>query len=209
MQRIGNAMEKFVNSYELARYYDDRGRLTKVTANDYKGWELQKDQNSIANFVFYRLHSRYIKPFQFKDSKYRKEFKNGFSLMASCCLLVETLQSFKNGWGDSRNNSRNAFTQFFNSDNNFPELRNRGGDVFEDIRCGILHQGETKNGWSITRGGKVLLNAKQIDATIFLHRLEKSLKEYVRLLKTDSWESRTWIKFRKKMSTVISNCNAK
>src|SRR4030095_6417468 len=86
---------------ELAKWFDNTGKSHTVTIQNYLDFVTNQDQVSIADFVFHRLHSRYLKPFQFSDRKFKKQFKNGFSVMANCCLLIETLQSFKNGWGDS------------------------------------------------------------------------------------------------------------
>ena len=97
---------------EIARYYDDKKeKLIKITISDYDKSIESKDKTGIADFIFNRLFSRYVKPFSFDNDEYREKFKNGFSMMASLCLLIETLQSFKNGWGDSDKKSKKAFKE--------------------------------------------------------------------------------------------------
>lgn len=192
-------------SYELARYFD-KGTKVTVSVEQYNEALAAVDKKEIANMVYHRLHARYLKPFLFKDKIYKNEYKNGFSIMANCCLLIETLHSFKNGWSDSNGRSGQAFKDFFNSDKNFKELKSRGNEIYVNIRCGILHQGETTNGWKIDRDDKTLIDGKTIHAVTFLKRLEKSLEEYRDSLQNEKWDSELWDNLRRKMRKIISNC---
>jgi hypothetical protein len=128
--------------------------------------------------------------------------------MASLCLLVETLQSFKNGWADSDRKSRKAFKQFFKDNIDFPELKDKGSEVYENIRCGILHQGETTGGWKIIRKGKEFYcgDTNTLDAVLFSERMKKSLHSYSEDLLKSEWDAEIWDNFRTKMRKVISNC---
>jgi hypothetical protein len=195
------------NNIELARYYDENGNQVSITIQNYIDFVEAENKNEISNFVYQRLYSRYLKPFSYNDEKYKKEYKNGFSIMANCCLLIETLQSFKNGWGDSDRKSLKAFKQFLSTDKNFAELNTRGQSFYEHIRCGILHQGETTGGWKINREGSTLFDEATltINATEFAKRLETSLKEYSQQLNTEKWDSELWDNLRTKMRKVISN----
>jgi len=193
---------------ELARWFDKNGIETKVTIQQYLDFVTAQEQTPIADFIFQRLQSRYLKPFQFDDTKFVKEFKNGFSIMANCCLLVETLQSFKNGWGDSDRKSKQAFKQFFTSEANFAGLKSKEEEFYINIRCGILHQGETTGGWTVNRKGTNLFDDKSlvVDSVIFAKELATSLKNYSHNLKVAKWDSELWDNFRTKMRKIISNC---
>lgn len=192
-------------SFELARYFDNGIKFT-VTVKQYHDLLADQDKDAISIMAYHRLHARYLKPFLFNDKDYKREYKNGFSIMANCCLLIETLHSFKRGWGDSNGRSGHAFKEFFDNDDNFKELKSRGSEIYTSIRCGILHQGETTNGWRVDRGDKTLIDGKTIHAVTFLSRLEKSLADYRDLLKADTWDSEIWDNFRTKMRKIISNC---
>jgi len=176
----------------LARYISD-GIEKKVTVSNYNQFILKKEKDSLADFIYGRLHSRYINPFEEHGSINKR--KNGFSMMANYCLLIETLQSFINGWGDSDRKSGVAFKQFFTENKNFTELNEKGMEIYKHIRCGILHQGETTNGWRITREGIKLLdeNNKIIDAYIFGKRITKSLNDYKQCLKLSEWTQKNGI----------------
>ena len=189
---------------QLSIYYDcNTKKIKSITVKDYKKLLTDKNKEELAKFIYHRLHSRYINPFNLSDDDYKKQYKNGFSMMANCCLLIETLQSFKNGLGDSNGQSKRLFKEFFDTENNFSDLKN--SSFYVNVRCGILHQGETTGGWKITREKKELLKNKTIDAVIFGEVLENSLKEYQTLLTTEAWDSEIWDNFRTKMRRIIAN----
>lgn len=91
----------------------------------------------------------------------------GFSVIALCCLVIDTLQSFHEGGrstsdsevlqtprpSDNRRTTR-AFKDFlrrskhFNAEFSNSEIQ---GDFTEDVRNGILHEAETRGGWLIER----------------------------------------------------------
>lgn len=198
-----------MDNIKLARFYDDEKKeLITITVSDYNKLVKSKDQKEIAAFIFNRLFSRYIRPFSFNLDEYKEKYKNGFSIMANCCLLVETLQSFKNGWGDSDRKSKDAFKQFFKNNDRFDELNQKGEVIYKNIRCGILHQGETTGGWKISREGTVFYDSSTntIDAVLFADRMKISLSDYRDNLIQSEWDSEIWDNFRMKMRKVIHNC---
>ncbi len=199
-----------MDKIELARYFDiDRKELAIVTVRDYQRYLEEKNKDKIANFIFHRLSSRYIVPYKFNNDDFIEKHKNGFSMMASYCLLIETLQSFINGWGDSDRRSKKAFEDFFKNNQHFKEMNSLGQEIYKNVRCGILHQGETKGGWKITREGKSLIepNNKRLDAVLFGKNLENSLTDYSNNLRISEWDSEVWDNFRTKMRKTISHCD--
>jgi hypothetical protein len=198
----------------LSGYYDDDlDRYVEITISDYNEMLNNKDEvekkKILADFIYNRLHARYIRPYTFNDDEYRKKYKNGFSMMASFCLLIETLQSFKKGWGDTRGKSKEAFRDFFTNNACFPEFNPELGEkIYVNIRCGIMHQGETKGGWKITRKGNELYNheTNTLNAIIFGKRMEDSLNQYRKDLMDSDWDLDNWKNFRKKMVSIIKNC---
>jgi len=192
---------------ELARYYDENGELVTVAIENYNDMVEQKDKEKIADFIYNRLYSRYIKPFELDDEVYKNEYKSAFSMMASYCLLIETLQSFKNGWGDSDRKSGQAFKEFFKDNEDFYTLNNKGKEIYSYVRYGILHQGETMGGWRIRRDGEQIEENKIINAVKFGIALEKSLDEYRIELKEQEWDSEIWDNCRTKMRKIIQNCS--
>lgn len=198
-----------MNEIHLARYFDQEQRkLITVTVQDYQSYLEEKDKAKIAAFIKNRLSSRYIVPYKFENDEFKSQYKNGFSMMASYCLLIEALQSFINGWGDSNRRSQLAFEEFFKNNAHFQELDGRGKEIYKNVRCGILHQGETANGWKITREGTALYVEKErkLDAVLFGQRLENSLSDYSESLQNSEWDSEVWDNFRTKMRKTLSHC---
>jgi hypothetical protein len=162
-----------------------------------------KNQNKIADFVFERFSERYINPIKKLDPNE----KHGFSIMAISCLMIESLESFKSGFKDTKKKSKKTFIKFLKTELEFKDFSGFEESFYTDIRCGILHQSETTNGWKIRRTGKLFDNkTKTINATKFLEKLEKTLKNYTTELKTNDWNSVNWKNLIKKLNSIINNC---
>jgi hypothetical protein len=176
-----------------------------VTISDYIQMEKEKDKAKIIEFIRARFTERYITPLRC-DS----ELKHGFCTMAICCLMIETLESFWRGWDNSRNQSELAFCSFFDRNRNLSAFDGYATDFYKDVRCGILHQAETMNGWHIRRDGFLFdTQTKTINATLFHNEMEICLSTYCSTLEQADWDSTDWINCRKKMKAIISHCGAK
>lgn len=179
-----------------------------VRISTYENWRNSQEKEKIADFIYERHYQRYIKPFEFDDPIFKKEYKNGFAIMANCCLLIETLESFYRGWPQSRNELN--FLKFFTRENEFKEFATDDipSQFYKHIRCGILHQGETTGGWAINRSSSKLLDKTkyEINAFLFSKKLKKSLENYRDTLKSSDWESFIWKNLRDKMKSIIKNC---
>lgn len=202
---------------------DNNGK--KITVKDCEAYLFNKDKAKLAEFIYHRLYGRYLKVFNFKDKTFEKEYKNGFSIMANCCLLIETYVSFiHKEFRNTNKQSAKTFGYFFSTEIKFKEfsegaLNEKGGistkkeggtpnDFFENVRCGILHNGETRNGWLINRDStKPYFNkdTKEINATKFVNRLDLVLKSYKnKLIKSDFDKDEIWINFRNKINDIIN-----
>lgn len=173
---------------------------------DYNKDFRQGNKKRIARFIFDRFEERYIKPFK-KNKK-----KNGFSIMAVACLMIEALESFYQGFEDTKNKSKDCFKTFFEHCDELKEFRGLEEDFYNHIRCGILHQAETRDGWKISRKKEFpLLNEKirTINATKFLNQLEKYLIDYSEKLEKSDFTDEIWKKFEIKMAAIIKNCQTK
>jgi hypothetical protein len=105
---------------------------TKVS--DYRGFVENQEAQKIVDFVKLRFTERYIKPMRVD-----KEKKNGFTIMAVSCLMIESLESFYHGWADSNRKSQLAFCNFFDRNNNFSFMQGYTEEFYKCVRCGILH----------------------------------------------------------------------
>ncbi len=192
----------------LAIYFNDNNEKIRVSVTDYLNLVTEKNKIEISNFIYNRLHARYIKPFQFENNEYKTVYLNGFSIMANSCLLIETLESFKQGLEDTNRISERIFVNFLKTEPNFEFLKPFANRFYQHVRCGILHQGETTGGWVLIRESENIFDEEKlrINSNLFLLELEKSLVAYKLKLQSEEWDSEIWDNFRNKMRKIIANC---
>ena len=185
---------------------DDVLLSSSVTIAEYRRFEAEKNRERIADFIMERFTERYIRPLRGNPTR-----KHGFCTMAISCLMIEALESFWQGWPDTEGKSRKAFRSFFQRCSEqkleLGTFSNLADDFYTGVRCGILHQAETTNGWRIRREGPLFdQSTKTINATRFHSELEKALQFYCDTLKRSDWDSDIWQNLRTKMRAVIKNC---
>jgi hypothetical protein len=182
--------------------------MKNYTLRQYLDFEAAKPPNKIeiAKFFKERFTERYVTPINSVTDPTTQ--KHGFCTMAVSCLMIEALESFWRGWPDTRNKSELAFCEFFQRTPSLSVFQGFVPEFFKNVRCGILHQGETTGGWLINRLGPLFeSNSLSIDATKFHAVIEDSLKAHADLLATEDWNSDRWINFRRKMKQVCKNCH--
>ncbi len=206
---------------------------SKVNAKQLSEFVLQPEnvKEEIGDFVYNRLFERYIEPFKKMDNSSidygqhnvtndeeptQRKLRIGFSIMANMCLLIETMEAFKKGFerfygrkkGEELNDTHyeQAFIDFFDQNEEFKVSKGFGCIFYRDIRCAILHQGETYNGWKIKpiEEIKPIDEAnKTIDAKQFLDTMENVLKTYIEKLKSGEESMENCVK---KLNAIIKNC---
>jgi len=154
-----------------------KGGPSAVTVAMYQQWEKEADRgwSKKPDFIHRRLKERFIDPISLAPAYAR----HGFATMAISCLLIETLEAFYKGWTSTRNHSADSFKSFFGHQTRFKDFAHPdlAQDFFDHVRCGILHQGETRNRWTIVRSGRCL-DQKRINATRFHKRLALAVRDY-------------------------------
>jgi hypothetical protein len=171
-----------------------------VSVARYRELEQTRQRASIARFVEQRFRERYIIPVSCEGT-------HGFSILANCCLMIEALESFYQGWENTELMSRQAFESFFKREPRFQVFQPRCDDFYYDVRCGILHHAETKGGWRIGDSGPLLdEESLTINAVEFLRQLGICLAAYTEILCNQAWDTDEWVRFRKKMDHVIEHC---
>ena len=180
---------------------DETLLATGFTVADYRRAIAMRDRNRIAEAIEIRFSERYIVPATTGQ-------KHGFAIIAISCLLLEALESFLRGWKKSTRQSETLFVEFLDREPEFSSFRGRGSEFFRNVRCGILHQGETTNGWRIRRSGPLFDGDRTINAIGFIRALERVLKRHCAELRAAHWGSKPWGKARRKMDHICHNCNA-
>lgn len=149
-------------------------KLTKrVTVRDARTWMATADETSKSNLlelIKHRFINRYIIHLTHPD------IDGGFFKMAISCMMIETLESFKQGLANTRGRSEDMFVDFFESEQiAFPDFNKVSNYFYQNIRCGILHQAETTNAWRIhTSGPLINIEERTINANDFVKALQIS-----------------------------------
>lgn len=141
----------------------------------------QKNKSELVSFLRERQNERFFGPIQTLKLAAGNQQGYGFATMALCSLLVETIQSFRDGLPTTfgpelqrlkaskrvppafqipiglQVNGKKAFQKFFRTHRrHFPRIH---GDLFyKNIRNGLLHQAQTKGGWTIMKSGPVVFD---------------------------------------------------
>lgn len=133
--------------------------------------KLDKNKNNYwkeaCKFFEERIETRYLEPIE-AIQKLNINEGEGFAMLNLQCSLIETFECFINGWlfylegrnlvwkdkkgkvASYKNNtvkSKQIFISFFNRFNN--EFKIKGEDFYTNVRCGLLHETQTKNNWVI------------------------------------------------------------
>lgn len=161
----------------------------------------------LVDVIYHRLHRRYIVPLQ----TIPREYKSGFLIMASACLLIEAFQAFREGleYTRERGAGEERFLNFFTEDDAFISLAPHAHEFYINIRCGILHQAETYQGWRVRRDedGPIFDPvSKVVNANAFLGALSLSVDNYCEALRTSDWNTKGWEAAKRKLGFICDHC---
>jgi hypothetical protein len=160
-----------------------------------------------------RVRNRFLTPIQLlMNDPNSAEYGFGFAMLAIDCLLIDTLQSFREG-RTSGNEARStkAFIDFLVERPRFASAfvgKSRAREFVDNVRNGLLHDGETRGGWRIRQGlpnGKIL--EKTADGWIlyrdrFHLALEAEFSDYLEQLMLPEDDSSLRSKFLRRMDSI-------
>jgi hypothetical protein len=211
----------------FARYYENRKLCNFSMSKIEELLESENNRERIADIIYHRYYDRYLKLFFYspsithiytlteKGKEYEKilnefntEFKSGFVIMTNCCLLIETISTYFDGLNRSNKSGTETFKAVFlkakEYNNSLAKFENQ--PLYSNIRCGLLHQGETYGKFKITRTGPLFdENNLTINAMRFCSQLKFFLNSYRNELKSAEWDSDIWNKCRLKLRYIIEN----
>lgn len=149
----------------------------KLKVNDWevleKKLEKDKNENWEKAFQFFeeRIKTRYLSPIE-AILKLNENQGEGFAVVTLQCSLIETIESFINGWvyssdfkwynknvengyaqmdGRRLKKNQDVFISFFSKRIPFKGLGICGECFFKNVRCALLHETQTKNHWLIKK----------------------------------------------------------
>lgn len=136
-----------------------------------------------------------------------KKRRYGFAILAIDCLLVETIQAFKDGITDTRKKSKGLFRKFLMNSPLFGSYfsdEKQADEFYDQIRCGILHQGETKKDSKVWSVGSFLQRTEHgiiVNRTEFHKKLKKEFDQYLKDL-IENTDPRLRENYRKVMNHI-------
>lgn len=161
----------------------------RIKSNEYKKLNLDgtndDDWNKAIEILQSRFNARYLEPvnmlIECDERRKPLDRRYGFSILAICCLLIETLQAFREGLTDTKGKSKEMFINFLTKRKYFMTHfnKNQAEEFYYKYRCGILHQAEVGGDsllWSVG-----MVNGKKADGTPYINRTKifELLKEEI------------------------------
>jgi hypothetical protein len=173
----------------------------RTTVVRYRAMEAAKDRKGIAQFLRERFNERYFRPVESMAAPH------GFLITAVSCLLIESIHAFRNGWQGITEQRKKPYRRFFRDHVTFGVTPEQADELYDNIRSGIFHLGETYGGWRIHRRGPLLdFQHRTLNANLFFEKVQDCFEGYCQLLERSGWESEVWTKFRGRMNDLIRNC---
>lgn len=155
-------------------------------------------EEAYTEYFLERLRLRYLEPIRVlrENSFYQGE---GFSIVAIQCSLVEFLESTLQGLkyrylrkGErlgqhEYSSSKDIFVKFLTSRKPFCDHfdTNVANDFYVGVRCGLLHEATTRNGWTIwgkDPGGRVIDATQKI---LFRDNMQDTFLTFIDTYKND------------------------
>jgi hypothetical protein len=188
--------------------------------SDWRRAEADSDWQAMTQIFCDRINGRFLKPIELIESDREIGQFAGFSIMALDCLLIETLHQFYLGKDETPKDHKRQFWLFFKESNNFKQhfTRKIAETFYSHVRCGLLHQAQTKGKTLIQVNKEKMIelaipdNPRQgliVDRKKFHSALKQEFTEYIAKLKRGS-EADINLRhnFKAKMGLICGSGNA-
>lgn len=169
-----------------------------------------------------RIRTRYLDPAEIiQNHPSSKVTGEGFTITAIICTLIEAFESFLQGKNYKYlkkgqklkkyeyNRSSEVFTDFLAKREPFKQhfrKKSLAQEFYKNVRCSLLHEACTKNGWKIRIDTKELLEKNGQTYTLNRVLLLRLIKEYIptykKLLLADSNLKKAFVR---KMNYLCDN----
>lgn len=144
------------------------------------------------DYFIQRLNLRYLEPIRVIQENLAFQGE-GFSIVAIQCSLIEFLESTAEGttyrWlprGQSPgqyeySSSRDIFVAFLSTRSPFSNTfgKDAAHDFYANVRCGLLHEARTKNGWKILAKSPNDTIADVKERIVYRNNFQKAILEYI------------------------------
>jgi hypothetical protein len=192
---------------------DTNATWTKLDLSDNKSADWDKAIKIFKD----RFETRFFKPLNvlLKHDDEKIKFYSGFTVLAIDCLLIETFNQFYHGIDESDDKFKpncKTFKDFFERSEYFKtdfDEEEKIAIFYKHIRCGLLHQGETKEDSKINLKKKDLITiienngikSIELNRDKFHKKVKDYFDDYIEKLK-DSSQTDLRSKFKLKMDLI-------
>ena len=159
----------------------------RLLADEPNAWH-----EAFTDFYEARLHLRYLHPIKVLQDHGTSEGE-GFSIASIQCSLIEFLESTEQGINyrfvqhkkDLRvheyKSSQDIFVAFLRDRSPFCATFNQASaeDFYSNVRCGLLHEARTKNGWRILARDTSGMVADVINRIVYRDNFQEALLAYI------------------------------
>jgi hypothetical protein len=168
-------------------------KLTLIPGSVPELWEA-----AFSDYFYERMASRYLEPIKVLQDNGTFQGE-GFSIVAIQCSLIEFLESTVQGlsYRYRRGNdpkpspykysdSRDLFVQFLTNRQPFAAnfTSKTAQDFYASVRCGLLHEARTKNGWTIWAKSPNQTVANTTEKVIYRNDFQIAILQFIEWYKT-------------------------
>jgi hypothetical protein len=196
---------ELASGFTVAQYQELRPHLTD-DAPDEESWR------EVITAMQRRILERFLSPIEELarfDEEDELPFRPGFAILALDCLLIDTIQSFREGRVVTGEISPAQSFKVFLSSPRFADFgKNDRGDFFQYVRNAILHNGETRKDWKIRIDTEQMLRRDPITKTRTINRrhfhaaIEGEFQDLISLLETGNRQTRA--RFLKRLDAMAA-----
>lgn len=150
-------------------------------------------RKAFTDFFWGRVQSRYLEPID-KLREHDSYTGYGFTILTLLCSLVEFLESSHKGHKyryckdkelreHEYNKSKQCFVDFLTTKQPFSQRFSAADaqEFYSSIRCGLLHEASTKNGWKLwgkSHSGEDIICMQT--KTVYRDDFESAVKKYIK-----------------------------
>jgi cation transport regulator ChaC len=183
---------ELASGFLVARYVELRPKLVEGSA-------ARAEWDEVFGAFRRRIDERYVWPIGQLAQSRRGPHQTvpGFAILALDCLLIDTIQSFREGRvGTGDVSSAKSFKSFLDARRFASFTRKDRNEFFHYVRNALLHNGETRGDWKVRSNTPSMLSRDAIAGTRTLNRslfhaaVVEELEDYCRELTTGAPEVR-------------------
>lgn len=163
--------------------------------NDVSLWD-----KAFNDFLKARLDSRYFAPIR-EIEKLNLNIGEGFAIAALHCTLIEFLATTIQGrtFRDAnkkdlneheygRGESKNLFVEFLNTNEPFKNMFSQEGqaeDFYSNVRCGLLHEAQTRAGWRIRVCSSASMAINASEKLVYRDKMQAAFDQFLEWYKSE------------------------